>query len=81
MPLPRSRALRIVLGSALLICGVLGFLPVIGFWMMPLGLLVLSVDVSAIRRWRRRVEVRFGRWRQRRSAAGIAAGLGAMPSE
>ena len=69
MPLPESRTLRILLGVVLLICGFLGFLPVIGYWMIPLGLIVLSVDIPAIRRWRRRVEVKWGRWRQRRRDA------------
>ena len=64
--LPGSRLARMIIGAALLVGGVLGALPILGFWMVPLGLLVLSVDVPAVRRWRRRVEVRFGRWRRRR---------------
>ena len=44
------RWLRIVIGMALLIGGVLGFLPVLGFWMFPLGLLVLSYDLAWVRR-------------------------------
>ena len=55
--LPRSRALRMTIGFALLIGGVLGFLPVLGFWMVPLGLLVLSIDIPAVRRARRRFVV------------------------
>ena len=66
MPLPQSRMLRISLGVVLLVCGVFGFLPVVGYWMIPLGLLVLSVDIPAVRRWRRKLEVKWGRWRQRR---------------
>jgi hypothetical protein len=34
-----------------------GFLPVLGFWMIPLGLLVLSVDLPIVRRWRRQLTV------------------------
>lgn len=59
--LPRSRLFRIGLGSLLVVGGVLGFLPVLGFWMIPLGLLVLSHDLPMVRRWRRRLAVRFGR--------------------
>ncbi len=59
--LPRSRGLRIALGVGLLLGGVLGFLPVVGFWMLPLGLLVLSVDIPWVRRGRRRVAVWWGR--------------------
>jgi hypothetical protein len=59
--LPKSRAIRVILGLALIIGGVLGFLPVLGFWMIPLGLLVLSVDLPVVRRWRRRLELWWGR--------------------
>jgi hypothetical protein len=30
---------------------------VLGFWMIPLGLLVLSVDLPVVRRWRRQLTV------------------------
>ena len=59
--LPRSRIARIVIGVLLVIGGLLGFLPILGFWMIPLGLLVLSVDLPSVRRWRRRLEVKWGR--------------------
>ena len=68
VPLPASPLLRIAMGGALIFGGVLGFLPILGFWMVPLGLLVLSVDVPQVRRFRRRSEVRWGRWRQRRNS-------------
>jgi hypothetical protein len=55
--LPRSRVARIAIGVALIAGGLLGFLPVLGFWMIPAGLLVLSYDIPAIRRLRRRVMV------------------------
>jgi hypothetical protein len=70
--LPGSAPLRIALGIALVIFGLLGFLPILGFWMVPLGLAVLSVDIPAVRRWRRRMEVKWGRWRQRRRAEKLA---------
>jgi hypothetical protein len=60
--LPDDHRLRIGLGLGLVIGGVLGFLPVLGFWMVPLGLLVLSQDIPAVRRFRRRVQV----WWERR---------------
>jgi hypothetical protein len=41
---------------------VAGFLPVLGFWMIPAGLLVLAVDSHRIRRWNRRATVRVVRW-------------------
>ncbi|MDQ0316316.1 hypothetical protein J2S73_002773 [Amorphus orientalis] len=64
--MPRSRGLRVGLGSALILGGFLGFLPILGFWMAPLGLIVLSVDSPLVRRWRRRLDVRLGRWVARR---------------
>ncbi|MBX3568331.1 MAG: hypothetical protein KF914_09750 [Rhizobiaceae bacterium] len=66
VPMPRSRGLRIALGVLLILCGCLGFLPVLGFWMIPLGVLVLSYEFASVRRWRRRVVVRWERRRRRR---------------
>jgi hypothetical protein len=61
VPVPQSRSLRIALGVALVIGGMFGFLPILGFWMIPLGLLVLSIDFHPVRRFRRRLAVRWGR--------------------
>lgn len=66
VPLPRSKALRIGLGAVLVLGGTIGFLPVLGFWMIPLGLLVLSIDLPAARRLRRRAII----WWERRQRAG-----------
>ena len=64
--LPGNRLLRMALGIVLVIGGLLGFLPVLGFWMIPLGLIVLSVDSPGIRRFRRNSTVKFGHWLFRR---------------
>lgn len=45
--------LRLVLGVLLICGGVLGFLPVLGFWMIPLGIAVAAADVLPIWRWLR----------------------------
>lgn len=63
--LPRSRKARIAIGCGLIGGGVLGFLPILGFWMVPLGLLVLSYEFERVRRWRRRSAVWWGRRRQK----------------
>ncbi|MGN6769328.1 MAG: PGPGW domain-containing protein [Rhizobiaceae bacterium] len=63
--LPRSRAQRIAIGIVLVILGMFGFLPILGFWMIPLGLLVLSYEFAKVRRWRRKLQVGWGRWRNR----------------
>ena len=62
--LPRSRFARIIIGVLLIIGGILGFLPILGFWMIPLGLLILSIDLPTVRRWRRNVTVWWGRRRK-----------------
>ncbi len=69
--LPRSRLIRIAIGSVLIIGGVLGFLPVLGFWMVPLGLLVLSVDLPPVRRFRRRLQVWWEKNRRRRNGESV----------
>jgi hypothetical protein len=60
VPIPRSRIARISIGVLLVFLGCLGFLPVLGFWMIPLGLFVLSYDFPRVRRLRRRAEVWWG---------------------
>jgi purine-cytosine permease-like protein len=60
--LPGSRLARIVIGVLLILCGIVGFLPVLGFWMIPLGILVLSIDLPWVRRRRREYSVRWIRW-------------------
>ncbi|KQS73138.1 hypothetical protein ASG39_04660 [Rhizobium sp. Leaf371] len=71
MPLPRQKWLRVLIGCLLVVFGLLGFLPILGFWMVPLGLVVLSHDSSYIRRKRRRMAV----WWERRKRAKAAAKL------
>lgn len=66
--LPRSRILRIVIGVLLILGGIAGFLPILGFWMIPLGLLVLSVDLPVVRRWRRRLVLWWEGRRRARAA-------------
>ncbi len=52
--------LRSLLGLLLVAGGVVGFLPVLGFWMVPLGVLVIGLDVKPVLRWLRA-------WRERRT--------------
>ena len=42
--------LRTLLGLLLMIGGVFGFLPILGFWMIPLGIAVIGIDVAVL--WR-----------------------------
>jgi len=75
IPLPKSKPARIGLGALFLSGGLLGFLPVVGYWMVPVGIVILSVDIPPVRRFRRRMEVRLvpvwrrlaARWREWRT--------------
>jgi hypothetical protein len=64
--LPRSKFMRVLLGSALVLGGLLWFLPILGLWMLPLGITVLSIDFHALRRARRRFDAWWGRSRRGR---------------
>lgn len=46
---PSSRWLRLPVGLLLIAGGLLGFMPVLGFWMLIPGLLLLSLDVPFLR--------------------------------
>jgi hypothetical protein len=47
---PSSRYARIPLAAALMVGGVFGFLPVLGLWMLPLGLLLFAQDVPVLQK-------------------------------
>ena len=52
---PSSRWMRIPSGTLLVVGGVLSILPVLGIWMLPLGLALLAEDVPALRSSRSKV--------------------------
>jgi hypothetical protein len=41
-----------MLGVVSLVLGVFGFLPIVGFWMIPVGIALIALDVPP---WRRRL--------------------------
>jgi hypothetical protein len=43
--------LRTIVGLFFVIGGVFGFLPVLGFWMIPVGFLFISLDVPVSRKF------------------------------
>ncbi|HYD32988.1 MAG TPA: hypothetical protein VEA39_00335 [Methylophilaceae bacterium] len=47
---PKSRLYRIPIGLLLIACGVVGFLPIVGYEFIPLGLLVLAQDIPFLRK-------------------------------
>jgi purine-cytosine permease-like protein len=63
---PNHPVLRLILGIIFILGGFLGFLPILGFWMLPLGLIILSIDFPMIRKWRRKMSVKLGLWLQQR---------------
>jgi len=63
-------ATRIPIGIAFVIGGIFGWLPILGFWMIPVGLVILSADIPWLRRHRRRFVV----WYVRRRRAGVGPG-------
>lgn len=57
--------MRNSIGFALIFGGVIGpFLPILGIWMLPLGLILLSADFP----WAARLHRRWQRYWQRRQA-------------
>jgi len=54
------RGVRALVGVLAMACGVLGFLPVLGFWMFPLGVVLVALDIPLFRR-------RVLRWLARQS--------------
>src|SRR3546814_9353044 len=57
--------LRWSLGLLLIVGGVLGFLPVLGFWMIPLGVMLVASGSPRVRHVAKRA-IRWGsgRWRR-----------------
>ena len=47
---PSARWIRVPAGILLICGGFLGFLPVLGFWMLPFGLLLLAIDIPLLQR-------------------------------
>jgi len=62
---PSSRAVRIPVGLLLVAAGLLGFLPILGFWMLLPGLLLLSLDLPFLRKPMRVVIVHARYWLRR----------------
>ena len=47
---PSSRYARIPLALLLIVGGIFSFLPLLGLWMLPLGLLLFAQDVPALQK-------------------------------
>jgi hypothetical protein len=53
---------RIPLGILLVLGGIFSFLPVLGLWMLPLGLLLLALDLIFLQSPVNSAILRGGRW-------------------
>lgn len=51
---------RSIVGLLFMVGGVFGFLPILGFWMLPLGLALIALDLAptrkSIERWIERLK-------------------------
>lgn len=65
--------LRLPLGLLLMVGGVFGFLPVLGFWMLPLGFAVAMLDLQPLWAW---VRSRGARRPARLTGRGVGPTLG-----
>jgi hypothetical protein len=63
---PSARWVRLPLGVLSVMGGLLSFLPVLGIWMLPLGLLLLAQDIPPLRRPTRRTLLKGEQWWLRR---------------
>lgn len=74
---PGARFVRFPLALLFLAGGVFSFLPLLGVWMLPLGLILVAVDVPFVRRWvvetAPKIEARWRAWRIKRARARAAA--------
>jgi hypothetical protein len=72
-PVPRT-----VMGGLFVAGGAFGFLPILGYWMIPIGLTILAIDFPPVRRFQRRMTVRIGNLLHRRWPA-LASRFGYGP--
>ena len=69
----RAMLIRLPIALLLIFGGIFSFLPLLGIWMLPLGLMLLALDVPVLQgpvsvlfiRWRRRIAV-WRRWLRRK---------------
>lgn len=67
---PSSRLVRLPLAFLLIFGGIFSFLPILGVWMLPLGFLILALDIPPLQgpvvnaiEW---VERKWAEWKNRK---------------
>jgi hypothetical protein len=68
---PDARWVRIPVGLLAVVGGIFSFLPVLGIWMLPLGLLLLAYDIPFLRKPVGRFTI-WGAWRWARLRRSVA---------
>jgi hypothetical protein len=81
---PHMHLVRIPLAVVLILGGIFSFLPILGLWMLPLGLLVLAIDVPVLKKPVGDFLVRLQRWiakikRKHRRTASAQPGSAELP--
>ena len=59
---------RIIAGVLFVLFGLVGFRPILGFWMVPLGLAILAIDIPIVKKLVHRLTTAFNKWRRKRRA-------------
>ncbi|MGH7123469.1 MAG: hypothetical protein ACREFI_03795 [Stellaceae bacterium] len=57
--------IRIPVGILLIVAGAFGFLPVLGFWMIPIGVILIGRDIPFVRRLALLVIQTLRKWQRR----------------
>jgi hypothetical protein len=47
---PEASWVRRPLGAIMVVGGLCGFLPILGFWMLPVGLILIGEDIPVVKR-------------------------------
>ena len=63
---PDAKWVRLPVGVLLILGGLVGFLPILGFWMVPVGLVLLGEDIPALKRCTMRALAAVQGWWDRR---------------
>jgi hypothetical protein len=76
---PAAIWMRVPIGIVLVLAGFVGFLPILGFWMVPLGLALIALDVPFMRGPLARVLSMINRRLEARAASGGSQAAEPLP--